>query len=156
MQTQQIVRASAQVIRITSIAPGNIYKRFDPNYEDRTLYGIVRNVHNDGDNTIIEATEYCYRYGSMTAEHKVINGNKEYVIFPATIEELTANFSEVIERKKSEIEKSKQEIKTAEKIIEETQKLISGEMQKDLSTPLYQELSQKAWQEKRERISTFS
>ena len=56
MQTKQIVQSSANVIRITKLVKGDIYKRFEQNSDD-TYFGIVTDVLNDGINTIITATE---------------------------------------------------------------------------------------------------
>ena len=152
MQTKQIIQSSANVIRITNIAKGNIYKRFQKDY-DYTYYGIVKAVHNDGSNTIIEATEYRYSYGDMNVEHKVITGDKDYVIFPATLEEIQSEFESCITKKEKEIDSANETIKKAEKTIEDTKRLISGEMQKELSSPLFKEMTQGEFNEKLEALN---
>ena len=94
MQTQQIIQASANVIRITKLVKGNIYKRFEDG-SDRTYYGIVTDVLNDGINSIITATEYRKSWRDIEVEMKVIKGNKDVVLFPATIDELQMEFDSV-------------------------------------------------------------
>lgn len=88
MQTKQAIQTSANVVRITSVSAGDVYKRFEESYDDRIYFGLVQAVHNDGDRTIIESVEYCYKYSSLTVEYKVMNGEKDYVLFPSSPEEL--------------------------------------------------------------------
>ena len=148
METKQIVQTSANVIRITNIAPGNTYKRFEKDYDDKTFFGVVTNVYNDGQNTVIEATEYRYSWRSMEVNHKVMQGQKDYILFPASLEEIKAEFGRVIKDKQDEIETKTKEIQDAVKVIAFTEKLISGEMQKKLSLPGFKEMSQSEYNDK--------
>lgn len=79
MQTKQAIQTSANVIRITSISAGDVYKRFDESYDDRVYYGLVTAIHNDGEKTIIEATEYRYSYSSLNVDYKIMRGEKDYI-----------------------------------------------------------------------------
>lgn len=146
MQTRSVVQASANVIRITNVQKGNIYKRFDSN--DYTYYGVVTGVHNDGVHTIIEATEYRKSWREMQASHKIIKGTEDVAIFPATLDEIKAEFASVVDEKKREIETKLKEIETAKDIIALTEKLISGELSKELSTVGFSEMSQPEFDEK--------
>lgn len=139
MQTQQVIQSSANVIRIVSLAKGNIYKRFDDNY---TYYGIVTGVHNDGVNAIIEANEYRKTWSSIEASKQVLKGTKEVAIFPATIEELNMEFASAVTSLEREVETAKKTIIEKEGMIEFTKKLLSGELERELSTPDYKEISQ--------------
>lgn len=141
MQTKQIVQASANVIRITNIQKGNLYKRFDES-GDYTYYGIVTDVLNDGNNTIITATEYRKSWSSMSVENKVIRGDKDFIMFPATIEEFKVEFQSVINSKKKDIEDYQLKIQEAERLIDTTEKLLSGELQKELSVAEFKEMTQ--------------
>lgn len=152
MEIKQAIQSSANVIRITSVSPGDVYKRFDESYSDRVYFGIVKNVHNDGTNSIIEAIEYCYKYGSLDVEYKVLRGNNDYVLFPVSPEELVMEFSGCISRKKKEIEEYEEKINKNKNIIIEVENLISGETQKNLKTMSYVELSQESYEEKRKLI----
>lgn len=147
METKQLVQASANVIRITHIAKGNIYKRFDTNY-DYTYYGVVTDVLNDGTNTIITATEYKKSYNSIDVENRVLRNKNDYILFPATLEELTLEFDSAIKRKRDEIETYQEKILDNNKIIAITERLLSGEMQKELSTPQFRELTQTEFDER--------
>lgn len=141
MNTKNIIQASANVIRITQVKVGDIYKRFDKDY-DYTYFGIVKAVWNDGVNAIIESIEYRYSYSTITVEYKTLKGEKDYIIFPATLDELEKEFSSCISKKRKEIEDYQDKILIAEKLIVDTQKLLSGEMQKELNPIAFKQMTQ--------------
>lgn len=149
METMQAIQTSAKVVRITEIKTGDVYKRFDESYDDRVYYGIVRNVHNDGENTIIEATEYHYQYSSLTIDYKVLRGQKDYILFPCTPEEMNFDLEKAKKSKLKAIEDAKETIEKNTKLIKEIDGLISGETQKELSAMAYKELSQASYNEKK-------
>jgi len=151
MQTKQIIQASANVIRITKLSKGNIYKRFDD--YDYTYYGVVTDVLNDGTNTIITSIEYKKSYSDISVSQKVIKGEKDFIIFPATIDELQMEFQDVIDSKNKEIETKYKEIEISKKLIEHTEKLLNGELQKELTTPEFKELTQVDYNERLEALN---
>lgn len=142
MNTKQLVQSSANVIRVVNIKVGDLYKRFETEYEDRCYFGIVRNVHNDGENTVIECTEYKYTWSSIEASYKTITNKKDVAIFPCTLEEFKLEFAAAKEKLRKDIEQKQLEIETKEKQIIELERLISGETQKILSELDYKEVSQ--------------
>lgn len=149
MITKQAIQSSANVVRITSVSAGDVYKRFDDSYEDRVYYGLVKAVHNDGEKTIIESTEYCYRYSSLDVSHKIINGTKDYIIFPSSPEELNLELAKARKEQVRKMEKAEEEIIESSKLIEEIDGLISGETQKGLKAMSYKELSQADFDKKK-------
>lgn len=153
MITKQAIQSSANVVRITSVSAGDVYKRFDESYEDRTYYGVVKAVHNDGEKTIIESTEYCYKYNDVDVTHKIINGTKDYVIFPSTPEELNLELDGARKKQLDKIRDAKDQIATSEKLIAEIDGLLSGETQKSLQSMSYKELTQNEYNSKLQEIS---
>jgi len=149
MQIQQQIRSSANVIRVTNIAAGDVYKRFDSTYDDRVYYGVVKNVHNDGEKAIVEAVEYGKHYGNLEINLKVLRGEKDYNLFPADPSELDKELGDVIGKKEREIEKKHEEIRKLEAEVAEVRRLISGETLTDLKAMSYVELSQKAFEAKK-------
>jgi hypothetical protein len=143
MNVHQAIQASANIVRITNIAPGDVYKRFDDSsgYDDRVYLGIVQAVHNDGNQTIIQALEYCYKYSTLSVELKVLRGDKDYALFPASPEDLNRELDGVIDRKSREIESKTDEIAKLTKEIAEVEKLLSGEAQKELKAMSYTEVA---------------
>lgn len=139
METKQIVQASANVIRITKLTKGDIYKRFDDNY---SYLGIVQNIYNDGNNAIIESTEYRNYYGDLKVEPQVLRGDKDYVIFPATLDDFNLEFESIEKGLNRKIESAEKEIASAQKSIEVTRSLRDGTLQKSLQSPQFVEMSQ--------------
>lgn len=154
METKQAIQTSANVIRITSIKAGDVYKRFDESYDDRTYYGVVKNVHNDGQKAIIESVEYCYRYNSLDVSHKVLRGEKDYILFPASPEELNFELEKAKENKQREIIECHNKIENAQNIIKEIDGLVSGETLKNLSAMSYKELSQEEFNSKMKELNS--
>ncbi len=152
MQTKQAIQISANVIRITSVKAGDVYKRFDNSYDDRVYYGVVRAVHNDGEKTIIESTEYRYGYSSLEVDYKVLRGESDYILFPSSPEEFNLELEKAKISKQRQIEDAKNTIDKSEKIIKEIDGLMSGETQKNLTAMSYKELTQDSYNEKRALI----
>lgn len=143
MQTKQIVQASANVIRITNLERGDIYKRFDDtSYSKDVKYGIVRAIYNDGEKTYVEAVEYKKSYQDLEASLYIIRGDNDVSIFPATIEEIQEEFETAAIGIGNAIEGKKEEIRKLEKALDTTNKLVSGELQKELKTPTFKEMTQ--------------
>jgi hypothetical protein len=155
MQTKQIVQASANVVRITNVSAGDVYKRFEQSsYSDSTYFGIVRNVHNDGENTVIECTEFRKSYSDLEMNYKVFtNKTEDLAMFPATPEELNMELSGIIENKEKQIQKKEKEIKKLVSEIGDLQKIESGEMMKGLKQMSYKELSQHDYEQKKLAVS---
>lgn len=142
MQIKQAIQSSANVIRVTSITAGDVYKRFDSTYDDRVYYGIVRNVHNDGEVAVVEALEYMKQYGNIDINLKVIRGDKDYSLFPADPGELECQLQDVVDRKERDIIKKQEEIKKLTTEIAEMRTIITGEAMRDLKSMSYKELTQ--------------
>lgn len=149
MNVKQAIQSSANVIRVTSVSAGDVYKRFDDSYDDRVYYGVVQSVHNDGETAIIEALEYSYKYSSLSIDLKIIRGDKEYKLFPSSPEELNTELDDVINKKTRDIAEKTEEISKLGKEIEEITKLMSGERLKELKAMSYKELTQAQYEAKK-------
>lgn len=152
METRQAIQASAQVVRITEVKAGDVYKRFDKDYDDRVYFGIVKAIHNDGENTIIEATEYNYRYSSLSVDYKVIRGKNDYILFPCTPEELNLELDRAKKEEERKIESAQETIEKSTRLLKDIDGLISGETQKSLSVMGYKEMSQAQYEERKALI----
>lgn len=152
MQTKQAIQTTANVIRITNVQVGDVYKRYDTSYDDRVYYGVVRHVNNDGENAIIEATEYRYSYSSLDVDYKIIKGDKDIAIFPATPEELNLELEKARKTKVREIEEAEEKIAKNKKLIQEIDKLASGETLKTLKAMSYSELTQEQFNERKKAL----
>ena len=151
MQTKQVVQASANVVRITNVSAGDVYKRFEQtSYSDYTYYGIIRCVHNDGENTVIEALEFKKEYSNLQFSNKIFtNKTEDLAMFPATPEELNMEMDGIRKKKEKEIENKRDEILKLEKEIIDIENIESGEILKDLKAMSYKELSQNEYTQKK-------
>lgn len=152
METQQAVQVSAQVVRITNVKAGDVYKRFDKDYDDRVYFGVVKAVHNDGDNAIIEAVEYNYRYSSLSVDYKVLKGKNDYILFPCTPEELNLELDKARKSEQRKIEDAQETIEKSTRLLQEIDGLITGETQKKLTMMSYKEMTQAKYHEAKQLI----
>ena len=89
MQTQNIVRASAQAITITTLTQGDVYKRLiEQSYSTdkyRAVIGIVQSVDFNGEDAMISALEVS----DGKVEMKVFGNDADLKIFSVTPDEAT-------------------------------------------------------------------
>ena len=149
MNIKQAIQSSANVVRVTNVSAGDVYKRFDPTYDDRVHYGVVRSVHNDGEVAIIQAIEYTKQYGNLDINFKTIRGDKDYTLFPAEPEELNVELSDIVSKKERLIRDKTNEIQKLQTEIEELNGIMSGDILRELKSMSYRELSQAEYQQKR-------
>lgn len=98
MQVQQMIRNSAEVLTITTLSPGNVYKRVEEtSYTSGPVlrYGVVQSVMNNGEDSAVTALEYAADYNGTTAQVRVFTGSVPVAIFPATPEEVTQHLEEL-------------------------------------------------------------
>lgn len=107
MQVQQMIRASADVLTITTLSPGNVYKRIDTagyGSSDPVLrFGVVQSVMNNGEDSAVTALEFTADYTGVAAALKVFDGGKPVSIFPATPDEITQHLTELTERAERDV-----------------------------------------------------
>jgi len=112
-------------------------------------YGIVNSINNNGDETFIEATEFAVSYSKMEATMQIFSGKKDIAIFPATVDDLQEDFARCLANTREEITKKKDEIVGLERALVTTERLLSGEMQRELSTPNFREMPQQDFNQKK-------
>jgi hypothetical protein len=121
MQVQNIIRASADVLTITSLSPGDVYKRVgDTNYSgDATLhFGVVQSVMNNGEDAAVTALEYETDYSvGIKATLKVFTGGKPIAIFPATPAEITKHLTDLHAATVRSVETAERDLETKRKAL---------------------------------------
>lgn len=113
MQVQQIVRASADVLTITRLSPGDCYKRVEESdYSGPSIkIGIVQSVMNNGEDAAVTALEYQVDYADgIKVAMKVFTGGKPAAIFPATPEEVAAHVSDIENAARRAVEKAAKDL----------------------------------------------
>jgi hypothetical protein len=76
-----LVKASAEILTITSLSEGDVYKRIEG---DEVRFGVVQSVMNNGTEAAVTALELFKQYGSPGIKEYVIQTDKHVAIFPAT------------------------------------------------------------------------
>lgn len=121
MQVQQIIQASADVLTITKLSPGDVYKRVEESSygaSDVTLrFGVVRDVMNNGSDAAVTALEYVNNYNSIAASIKVFNGAKPVAIFPATPSEFRAYLTDLRAAADRGVETALEGLRKAEQVL---------------------------------------
>lgn len=102
MQTQQIVRGSAEVLTITRLAVNDVYKRVvETSYstEPTLRYGVVTDVMDNGPDAAVVALEFrpADYSGGVQIETKIITGSQQIAIFPATPDEVGEHMAKILE-----------------------------------------------------------
>lgn len=94
MNTDTIIQASAQIVRITELKEGDVYKRVDSTTygaeNNKLVFGVVTSImHNGVDGAIcaIEIKQEAFSANTVT-QQKVFTLNSNIAIFPAQPDEL--------------------------------------------------------------------
>ena len=110
MQVKSIIQASANIVKITELVKGNIVKLAEENsYDTNISYAVVMDILNDGDKVFIEFLKYKKNYSGVDLEQKVISGEKDVHIFPATPEDLTQHVKSIEQAIREEISNEREE-----------------------------------------------
>lgn len=90
MQTKTLVQASAQVITITTLTPGDVYKRLVESWGGKfeAVYGVVQTVDFNGEDAMVTALEL--KGPVITTE--VFGSGTDLRIFTSTPEEVQFAF----------------------------------------------------------------
>lgn len=123
-----------------------MYKRIDDSsYSDKVRFGIVVNLYNNGEKTFIESLEYKVGYGDIDAERKVISGEADLSIFPATVADIEEHFASALKSIERKIAEKREEVAKLEIALVHGKEFASGEMAKKLTEPEFEEMSQREY-----------
>jgi hypothetical protein len=92
MQTQTLVRASADIVTVHTLRPGDVYKRLTKNWQGQydAAFGIVQTVDHNGSEAMISSLEVS----STKVEHVVFGTDTDLQIFASTPEEISHGFDQ--------------------------------------------------------------
>jgi hypothetical protein len=151
MKTKNLIQASANVLKITSLAVGDVVKQVETSsYDAGIYYGVVTDMLNDGENAFIQITRYKPGYGDIEAQIKLFKGGDDLNIFPATIAEVKEHLGEAIESLAKNIEKDERALNNKKTALKNAIDFVSQETSKKLSEVSYREMSQVEYKEKKE------
>ena len=115
MQTQNIVRASAQAITITTLTQGDIYKRLiEQSYSAdkyRAVVGIVQSVDFNGEDAMISALEVS----DGKVEMKVFGNDADLKIFSVSTDEATVLINDQQQTIENKVKSAREALGQAER-----------------------------------------
>lgn len=117
MQTKTLVEASADIITITSLKSGDVYKRLEKSYSGYSvLYGVVTSVLHNGTDAAVLSIEWKSKFEGVESEAKVFGTEDDLKIFAASPDEVAEHLEDIKragERAIREAEKKKQKAEEA-------------------------------------------
>lgn len=138
MNVQTIVQASARVVTITELAPGNVYKRLvDSSYsDDKLTYGVVHEVLNNGSDAVILGLEFSTSYSDVNTKLEVFSGDKDLKIFAAEPYELDKYLEDAVSNLEREVEKKREALTQGQAKLDEVKDILKHKVdRKTLSAP---------------------
>lgn len=117
MDTHQLIRASAEVVTITSFKPGDVYKRVESDYSGGVTlrFGVVQDVMNNGTDAAFTALEYRIDYAAgVVADLKVYDGTKPAALYAAQPEEVRNHLEDLEDSARAKVKAATAELEKAE------------------------------------------
>ncbi len=127
MRTTTLVQATADVVTITSLRTGDVYKRLEVNtYGEKYQlhFGVVQHVMHNGEDAVITAIEFPTEWNGVQAKIKTFGTDADLKLFEATPEEVTAHFAEVRTASQNTVKAKAEELAKAEAIHRQVEGMI--------------------------------
>jgi hypothetical protein len=155
MKTQNLIQASANVIKITELLVGDVVKIVDESYSNIEIkYGVVIDILNDGQKTFIQIAQYKKTYSdTIDCELKTYAGKNELNIFPTTPEEVKEYFQEALTRIGSDIEKKERELLERKEMLQKAKQFTDLETSKKLRATSFKEITQEQYNNRLKELS---
>lgn len=103
MRTSTLVNATAEVVTITTLQTGDVYKRLEVNAYNtgdgkyQLLFGIVQDVLHNGTDAVISALEFTTSYTGVEPKLRTFGTDADLKLFAAQPDEVRQHFTEVQE-----------------------------------------------------------
>lgn len=117
MDTKTLIQSTANIVRIVSLKPGDVYKRLHKDYDHSTpeiRIGVVTDIMHNGETAVITAVEHHKDYNGVNQAVKTFTENSNEQIFAAQPDELKIHFDEIIEVMRLKVNNAVREQKLAE------------------------------------------
>ena len=134
-----LVKSSCEIVRVTSLKKGDVVKLLeDSSYSTELKFGIVQDVLNNGEKSVIQLLTLKNSYGDLDLELKTFTDKKELTVFPATTDELKSQFSGDLESAKRKVDEAKNTYLRKNEAYQIAEKLISGKMSLELTNSQFE------------------
>jgi hypothetical protein len=137
MRTEHLIQPSAEVITITSLKKGDVYKRLEKDYGNTysLRLGIVEDVMHNGNDCAFTAIEYEPNYNSVSTRSKVFGTESEVRLFAATPSEIAVHFDDVVRTAERGVEARERELADAQTTLQSVQDALHRIQQGTLTAP---------------------
>lgn len=137
MQVESLIQGSANIIRVTTLVKGNVYKRYDkPSYgEGKMVYGIVTEIMHNGDLAIVQTTEFKPSYHGLDIELKTFAGGDDITIYPATQAELKVYLEDAAGVARRKVDEAQKALTEAREKQVQVQQILDGTFAQELTVP---------------------
>lgn len=133
MQTTTLVQATAQIVTITSLKAGDVYKRLQENsYGEKytMLFGVVQDVMHNGEDAVISAIEFESDYSGTEAKLKTFGTSADLKLFATTPDEVRVHFASLEENANRAVETAARELSKKQDILYRVQNIArSGDVE---------------------------
>ena len=136
-QVNQII-SSATIITITDLKKGNVVKIIDTEYSEKKLkYGIVTDILRDKDDCYVSILTFGLSYSDVELKTKVLIGKDNFAIFPATKEEVNAEFAKIEGNLRNKVADKEKELQEYKSKYELAKSFISNHSAIELTEPVF-------------------
>lgn len=136
MQIKTLVKDNVQVLRMTTLDVGDVYKRLvSSSYageKEKLVFGIVTGAMNNGEQVALSAVELDITYSTVTVSAKAFSSETDLVMFPASHEELAAHTDEVLHVLRRNVRQAEDSLAEAQKKLTEVGRLLGRAMAPNL------------------------
>lgn len=137
MRVRNLIEASADVVTITTLKRGDVYKRVVPAgqfSEAKMQYGVVTSVMNNGEQGAIQGIEYALDYSAgVVAKAAVFDSETDVALFAAQPEEVREHIAEMRQAVNLKVREAEQKLGDARSLAERTAEVLDGVI--ELSKP---------------------
>jgi len=143
VQTKNLIQASANVVKITRLAKGDVIKLIEAKdySEPEIYYGVVVDLLNSGEKTFVQIMRYKKGYGAIDCDLKTYSGDKDCNIFPTTVEEVQEHLNECIERIERDVKDAERSLDAKRLGLQRAKEFVSFETSKKLQATSFKEIT---------------
>lgn len=139
MHTKTLIEASAEVLTITRLKAGDVYKRVVPSPygsgESTLKLGVVTSIMNNGEEAAFTSLELTPSFSGVTADTKVFHAGQSVQIFPATPEEIQAHCLDVQTGADKAVSKATEDLNAAKATQQLVGQMIGRVLRGELTAP---------------------
>jgi len=143
MKTATLIQPYAEVVRVTTLRRGDVYKRLEDksastyNESDGLVFGVVTDVLDNGEQTAVTAIEVSRETLYETrVKLRTFAGGRDVAIFPATPDEVRLHLADGLEQARTEVERAERSLSDARHKLSSLEDINNGDLAKRLRPPV--------------------